>query len=40
MEGALNLANRGITQISDIYSYLAQWCQNIISLDLSGNYLK
>ena len=41
MDGqSLILSNRGLTKIDVIYSILAQCSQNILHLDLSGNYLQ
>ena len=36
----LDLSNRGLQQIDEIYGMLAQCCQGIEMLNLSGNYLK
>ena len=41
MEGNnLDLSNRGLQQIDEIYGMLAQCCEVIEMLNLSGNYLK
>jgi hypothetical protein len=41
MEGTtLDLSNRGLQQIDEIYGMLAQCCEGIEMLNLSGNYLK
>ena len=41
MEGqTLSLSNRGLTGLDEIYGMIAQYSQNILMLDLSGNYLK
>ena len=41
MEGTtLDLSNRGLQQIDDIYEMLGQYSQGIEMLNLSSNYLK
>ena len=41
MEGTtLDLSNRGLQQINDIYEMLAQYSQGIETLNLTGNYFK
>ena len=41
MEGTtLDLSNRGLQQLDEIHGMLAQVCQGIEMLNLSGNYLK
>ena len=41
MEGTtLDLSNRGLQQIDDVYEMLGQYSQGIEMLNLSSNYLK
>jgi hypothetical protein len=41
MEGTtLDLSNRGLQQIAEIFGMLSQYSQGIEMLNLSGNYLK
>ena len=41
MEGTtLDLSNRGLKQIDEIYGMIAQYCSGIEMLNLSSNYLR